>query len=289
MTGYGRGEAKNKDYGSLVVEVQGVNRKYCDIHIHLPHHLLILEQEMRKLIQEQVARGRINVFVSFTMNVARKANVHIDKELVRQYFSTLQGLKKELKLKGDLDLSLVAGLKDILVQSEVTIDPQAVWPTIEKALNLALKNFNQTRKEEGTGIAKQITGLLTNLGKRLEKIEIVVPKLTKQYKERLVNRIRELGVNISDADERIQKEVAILAEHIDITEELQRSRAHLAAFQELYNKDDVVGRTMDFLVQELLREANTIGSKAMHTEISADVIFIKSQLEKIREQIQNIE
>ncbi len=288
MTGYGRGEAKSREYGMLVVEIQGINRKYCDIHVHLPHQLLSLEPEIRRIIQKHIARGRINVFVSLSSD-ARKGKIHIDKTLIKQYLRTLKGLKKELKLAGELDLNLIAGLKDIIIQPGVELNPNLAWPPMERALTEGIKKFNETRQKEGAGIARQMKTLLADIKIYVDKIEKIMPRLADHFKERLLHRIREAGVNISDQDERVQKEVAIMAENEDISEELQRSKAHLKTFAGLFNKNQVVGRTMDFVSQELLREVNTIGSKALHTEVSPHVIHIKSQLEKIREQIQNIE
>lgn len=288
MTGYGRGEAKSKEYGILVVEIQGINRKYCDIHVHLPHQLLSLEPEIRGIIQQHVARGRINVFISLSPD-ENKGRIHIDKELAKQYLRTLKGLKKELKLSGELDLNLIAGLKDIIIQPGLDLNANLAWPVVEKALYMAIKKFNQTREKEGAGIARQLKELLTDIRADIEKIGELTPQLADHFRERLFSRIREAGVNIVDQDERVQKEVAILVESEDISEELQRAQAHLKVFSGLFNKTEVVGRTMDFVSQELLREVNTIGSKAMHTTVSPHVIQIKSQLEKIREQIQNIE
>lgn len=288
MTGYGRGEAVCREYGRFGVEVHGVNRKYCDIIVNIPKHLLVLESKIREIVQSEVTRGRINVFVAQPKEL-RGHKLFINKELAKQYFRNIKSLKKELKLKGELDISLITGLKDIITYSEPEMDPRKVWPALEGALKEAVKGFNQMRVKEGITIARQIEKPLCEVEKRLEKIEGIVPRLVEHFKKRLENKLREAGISVSHSDERVQKEVAILSEDIDITEELNRMRSHIGQFRSLVKKHQAVGRTLDFLLQEMMRETNTMGSKAVHTEISTHVVYIKAQLEKIREQIQNVE
>lgn len=288
MTGYGRAGVKDRAYGEFFVEIQGVNRKYCDININLPKHLLMLEPKIRDVIQAHVTRGRINIFVGQPKGYELH-RLDINANLVKEYYGILKRLKKELKLKGELDINLLTGLKEFLIFSEPEIEIQRVWPIVEKALKGAIKNFQIMREKEGATISRQIEEPLKDIEDRITEIEHIVPHLVGSFKERLENRLKEVGLTVNHADERVQKEVAILAEHIDITEELNRMRSHITQFRSLVKKDEPVGRTMDFLIQEMMREMNTMGSKAVHTEISTHVVYIKSQLEKIREQIQNVE
>ena len=289
MTGYGKGEAVSRSYGKFTVEIHSVNRKYCDIIINLHKHLLVLESKMREIIQSEVIRGRINVFVSQPKKVYSGHKLFIDTGLAKQYFRSINKFKKEFKLKGELDISLITSFKDVVTYLEPEIDPRKVRPALEQALRKALKGFNQMRIKEGMTIARQIEKPLCDIEKRLQKIEGKVPEIIEHFNNRLLARLKEAGIGINHTDERVQKEISILAEHMDITEELNRMRSHISQFRSLEKKREAVGRTLDFLLQEMMREVNTMGSKAVHTEISTHVVYIKSQLEKIREQIQNVE
>lgn len=289
MTGYGKGEATSRSYGRFTVEIHSVNRKYCDIIINLPKPLLVLESKMREIIQNEVIRGRINVFVSQPKKAYGGHKVFIDTDLAKQYFRSINSLKKEFKLKGEPDIGLITGFKDVVSYLELEMDPRKVQPALEQALKKALKGFNQMRIKEGMTIARQIENPLCDIEKRLEKVETKVPEIIEHFNNRLLARLREASISINHTDERVQKEIAILAEHMDITEELNRMKSHIGQFRSLVEKHEAVGRTLDFLLQEMMREINTMGSKAVHTEISIHVVYIKSQLEKIREQIQNVE
>lgn len=288
MTGYGRGEAGDRIYGEFFVEIQGVNRKYCDINMNLPKHLLMLESNVRESILENITRGRINVFVGQT-KMADAHKLFVNKKLVQEYFQILKILKKELKLKGELDISLIGGLKDFIIQAEPSVNAIKLWPVILKALKTALKNFNSMREKEGRMIYIQIEKQLNDIEHRVNEIESQIPQLAGDFRGRLNTKLKEACLSVSSDDERIQKEIAILAEHTDITEEINRMRSHLVQFRALTKKNTAAGRTLDFLVQEMMREMNTMGSKALHKDISSQVVYVKGELEKIREQIQNVE
>lgn len=288
MTGYGRSEAKDSKYGEFFVEIQAVNRKFFDININLPKHLLMLESKVRDIVVQYVTRGRINVFVG--QKKAYKAqDLEINIDLVKEYFKTLKKIKTELRLKGDIGIELLSGLKDIMVVSEPYTEPSKIWPSIDKALKSAIKQFQLMREKEGSAILKQIEESLKDIEKRVLEIQEILPKLSENFKNKLQNRLKEIGISISQSDERVQKEVAIIAEHVDVTEEIHRMKSHISQFRDLMKKNEPIGKTIDFLIQELMREINTMGNKAAHEDISKHVIYIKSELEKIREQIQNIE
>lgn len=288
MTGYGRSGARDRTNGEFFVEIQGVNRKYCDININLPKHLLSLEPKIREVIISHITRGRINVFVGQPKGY-EPHKLRINTNLVKEYYGILKKIKKELKLKGELDINLMAGVKEFLVFSEPEIEPQKAWTVVEKALKGAVRNFDIMREKEGATISHQINGPLTDIDTRITDIERTVPQIIGNFKKRLEDRLKEAGLTIGNTDERIQKEVAILAEHMDITEELNRMKSHLGQFRSLMKKNEPVGRTMDFLIQEMMREMNTMGAKTVHSDITTYVVYVKSQLEKIREQIQNVE
>lgn len=288
MTGYGRAEVKDRTFGEFYVEIQGINRKYCDININLPKNLLALESKIRDIITVDITRGRINVFVGhIKSHIAQRLNINTD--LVKEYYGVLKKVKRELKLKGELDISLISGLKEFIMQTEPQVDVLKVWPVIEKALKNSIKNFQAMREKEGIAISCHIEEPLKDIEGYIAKVKNISPQLVINFKEKLENRLKEAGISVSYTDERVQKEVAILAEHSDITEEINRMESHISQFKSLMKKNESVGRTMDFLIQEMMRETNTMGSKAMHSEISTCVVNMKSLLEKIREQIQNVE
>ena len=289
MTGYGRSEVKSRIHGGFYVEIQGVNRKYCDINITVPKSMLVLEPKIRAMVAASVARGRINVHVGQARIHEEHKLLHFNMDLVKEYYRNLKAVKKQLGLKGDLDIGLINGCKEFISFKELELKPASVWPPISQGLKKAIKGFQDMREKEGATICRQIKKPLSNISQRLQQIKTVTPELLDYFITRLQKRIKDLGVSAKTDDERIQKEVAILAEHTDITEELNRMQSHLDQFRTLMNKNEPVGRAMDFLLQEMMREMNTMGSKALHTDILTHVIYIKSQLEKVREQIQNIE
>jgi uncharacterized protein (TIGR00255 family) len=288
MTGYGRCEVKDKACGEYFVEIQGVNRKYCDININIPKHFLSFENKVREIILEYATRGRINVFIG-QQKIYGKDAININTDLIKEYYKALKNVKKELKLSGEIDIGLLAGIKDFITVSETEAKPAEAWPVIERALRGALKQFQSMREKEGTAIIKQIENSLMDIEKRVLSIEATIPSLLKGFKERLESRIKEVGLAISNTDERVQKEISILSERIDITEELHRIKSHFVQFRSLMKKNEPVGKTIDFLIQEMMREINTMGNKAAHTEISTHVVYVKSILEQMREQIQNVE
>ena len=289
MTGYGRGKAKHKTLGRCVAEVQGVNKKYSEVHVSLPYGFMSLEADIKGLINKHVCRGKISVFISFSLSKHKKNNVYIDKDLVKQYVRSLRSLKKELNIGGQLDINFVTRIKDVFCHAEEQIDPKTVLPILKQALSKAIVSFTKMRQNEGKALAKHIKEIISSIENCLVKVEKAIPRIQKQNKARMLKKIREMGLDVGNNDERVQKEVAILSERSDVTEEIVRAKNHLHAFRGLLSKNDAVGRTMDFLVQELLREINTLGSKTSQNGITSHVIFIKGQIEKIREQIQNIE
>jgi len=288
MTGYGRADAIDKKYGRFVIEINGVNRKYRDININLPGHLLALEQDIRKIAQKEISRGRINVSVT-QQCPEQDHKLSIDTVAARQYLKSIKNLKKDLKLKGEINIGLILGLKGVIAYPESKASPINSLSAVKEAFKKALKKFNIMKLREGKIITQQIEKNLKDIENYIKKTEEITPKIAEEFKARIENRLKEAGINVSSDDERIAKELAILADHVDITEELNRMKSHIQQFRAVERKNEAIGKTLDFLLQEMMREANTMGSKIVHKTISQHTIYIKSQLEKIREQIQNIE
>jgi len=289
MTGYGRGEAA-KDGFKFTVELNSINRKQSDISINLPKELIELEPRIRDEINAHLSRGRINVVLAFHQSDAKaESPVELDMTLAKAYHRAIQKLQKEMKLNGPLTLDTILRAPGVMKLAETTVDAEGVWPHVEAALRKAIGGLVKMREKEGKFLADDLAERLGLLAAGLEVIRQKAPEIATHYREQLHARIKEAGLDVSLDDERLVKEVVFFADRADISEEITRLSSHLKQFRDCLKSNEPVGRTLDFLAQEMGREINTIGSKANAAEISQQVVKMKAELEKIREQIQNIE
>jgi len=289
MTGYGRGDA-GKDGFKFTVELNSINRKQSDISINLPKELIELESRIRDEINAHLSRGRINVVVAFhRSNAKAEDQVELDMGLAKAYHRAIQKLQKEIKLNGSLTLDTILRAPGVMKLAETTVDAESVWPHVEAALRKAIGGLVKMREKEGKFLANDLSERLSLLEGGLELIRKTAPEIITRYREQLHARIKEAGLDVSLDDERLVKEVVFFADRADISEEITRLSSHLKQFRDCLKSNEPVGRTLDFLAQEMGREINTIGSKANAAEISQQVVKMKAELEKIREQIQNIE
>jgi uncharacterized protein (TIGR00255 family) len=289
MTGYGRGDA-GKDGFKFTVELNSINRKQSDISINLPKELIELESRIRDEINAHLSRGRINVGVAFhRSNAKAEDQVELDMGLAKAYHRAIQKLQKEIKLNGSLTLDTILRAPGVMKLAETTVDAESVWPHVEAALRKAIGGLVKMREKEGKFLATDLAERLGLLESGLELIRKTAPEIITRYREQLHARIKEAGLDVSLDDERLVKEVVFFADRADISEEITRLSSHLKQFRDCLKSNEPVGRTLDFLAQEMGREINTIGSKANAAEISKQVVKMKAELEKIREQIQNIE
>ena len=289
MTGYGRGEAA-KDGFKFTVELNSINRKQSDISINLPKELVELEPRIRDEINAHLSRGRINVVVAFhRSNAKAEEQVELDRALAKAYQHAIQKLQKELKLNGSLTLDTILRAPGVMKLAEATMDAESVWPNVEAALRKAIAGLVKMREKEGRFLANDLTERLNLLEGGLELIRKSAPEIVTRYREQLHARVKAAGIDVPMDDERLVKEVVFFADRCDISEEITRLSSHLKQFRDGLKSNEPVGRTLDFLAQEMGREINTIGSKANAAEISQQVVKMKAELEKIREQIQNIE
>lgn len=287
MTGYGRAEAP---FGELpvAVEVRSVNHRFCEVAARLPRSLSIYESRFRKAIQGRVARGRVDVAVNVGGDRAAK-RVSVDMELARQYYDAFVSLKERLGLTGDVSLDAVISARDVLTCVEPEIDPAGLAAHVDGLLMKALDGLDGMRRQEGQAIAKDTAERLRRVAATLGRIDDRAPHALADYSARLRARAGALAGGIEIDPGRLAQEVALYAERSDYTEEITRIRSHIAQCEQALAVGGPVGRTLDFLVQELNREINTIGSKANDALVAAEVVAVKSDLEKVREQIQNIE
>jgi uncharacterized protein (TIGR00255 family) len=287
MTGYGRGTAVF-DGRQIAVELSAVNRKQAEIALNLPRTLLELEPRMREEINPHLSRGRLTVAVGLHIKRSAKSGA-FNLAAAKAYREQLKALRKKLKLQGEITLDLVLRGPGVLETDEAEISPDATWPALQKALKAALDQFVKMRKREGEALAADLRRRILALQKSVKTIGVLAPKVMEHHRGLLLERAAKAGLEIGDSDERLLKEIVFFADRSDISEELTRLRSHLDQFFTHLAKDEPVGRTLDFLLQELFRETTTIGNKANFLAISRLVVEMKTELEKLREQVQNIE
>ena len=271
------------------MEIRSVNNRFRDIAMRLPSGLNVLEEKIRQKIAECVNRGRINLAIVPEFLISSAVEVSVNKELARQYFKAMLAMKEELELGGEIEISTLCRQPDLFQVSRPEYAEENLWAEFVPYLDDILLSFNGMRAKEADNLEVDISGRLDEIDKLLIKIESKIGKVVEEYADRIKERSRQLTEGMEIDEQRLIMEIAIMAERSDITEELVRTRSHLKQFRNLMNSENPVGRKMDFLVQELNREINTIGSKSNNAEISHSVVEAKGELEKIREQVQNIE
>jgi uncharacterized protein (TIGR00255 family) len=287
MTGYGRGTA-NFDGRQIAVELSSVNRKQAEISLNLPRALLELEPRVRDEINAHISRGRLTVAVG--LHAAPSARAHaINLPAAKAYRKQLETLRTTLKLAGEITLDHVLRGPGVLDSESVEIPVEKAWPALQKALQAALAQFVKMRRREGEALAADLRQRTLSLQRSVKTIGVLAPKVMEHHRGLLLERSAKAGLEIEPSDERLLKEIVFFADRSDISEELTRLRSHLDQFFGHLAKDEPVGRTLDFLLQELFRETNTIGNKANFLAISQLVVTMKTELEKLREQVQNIE
>ena len=289
MTGYGRAEGQKDDY-TYLAEVRSVNNRFIEINTRLPKAHMDLEQPLKKLIKSYCSRGSINLSISIGNSNENTGEWEVKPNLplATQYVTALNQIRDSLKLEGKIDLKSVIGIRDI-----VKIEPLAVDPANhELILNIAteaLASLQKMRKEEGINLQKDLEQRIDAIESHAAEIESWHPDVIKEYQNKLKERIKSLNEGMEPDEIRIAQETALLADRCDITEEITRLRSHLNQFRNFLNTNEPIGRKLEFITQEINREVNTTGSKSSDIKISNRVIEIKSELEKIREQVLNIE
>ena len=288
MTGYGHGETDHNGT-KFTVELNSVNRKQSDIVINLPRDLVALEPQIRQTINENISRGRTNVVVSYHNGSNNPGKLALDVELARSYHEAMRALQKELDAPGEITIGAILQAPGVMRVPEESFDSGATWPAIERALKSALGELIKMREREGKHLAKDLIRRLKAMRKQIKEVRSLHPDVVKKYRAALLERIEKAGLPIGTDDERLLKEVSFFADRSDVSEELTRVESHLAQFAHHLRRHEPVGRTLEFITQEIFRELNTLGAKANDAGISQRVVACKAELEKIREQIQNLE
>ena len=289
MTGYGRGECSQRG-GKVTVEVSSVNRKQTEIAVNLPRELEVLEARLRDDINRRVARGRLTVRVSVHAAAGAAGQSLLNTALAKLYLRELRALAKSLHLANGITLDLLARAPGVMQPAEGITQTEDLWPSIAKALHAALDVMLKMREREGAWLARDLVARAARLRAGVRRVRRRAPRSAQQYRAQLLARIKAARLDTPALDdERLVKEVFYFADRSDISEELTRLESHFQQFNDCVKSKEPVGRTLDFLAQEMNREVNTLGAKANDSAISREVVLLKAELEKFREQVQNVE
>ncbi|MBU3804890.1 MAG: YicC family protein [Candidatus Cellulosilyticum pullistercoris] len=288
MTGYGRYEVEANER-KILVEVSSVNHRYLDLNIRMPRILMQYEEVIRRIVKEKLTRGKVEITISMQSVAQEDVEVVVNESLGAAYLEGLRMLGRKFDLEDDLKLSALMNINDLVSIQKKTVNNEAIEAQIESALQGALEAFIKMRQKEGEALKQDILQKCKVLSEMVIAIESRSPKVVIQYKERLKARLAQLLDGVSVDENRITTEIALFADKCAIDEEITRLKSHIKQLEEILEEGQVVGRKLDFLMQEMNREANTIGSKANDYEITKIVVALKTEIEKIREQVQNIE
>ncbi len=287
MTGYGRGQGMSQG-AKVTAEIQSVNKRQTEILVNLPAALAALENELRAKIDRTLHRGRIIVTISASGPAAHHQPV-VDSDLAKLYLAQFKQLQKNLALPGEITIETILRSPGVVSVSEQAVLDSSTRSAVDAALDLALEQLLQMRAKEGSNLHRELLRRTRSIGHALSKIRKLQPRVAKRYRALLLERVQKIGLEITLDDDRLTKEVTFFAERSDFSEELSRLESHLDQFLETTNKQEAIGRTLEFISQELGRELNTLSAKANDAEISQLVVLCKAELEKIREQVQNVE
>ena len=289
MTGYGKGEYENELY-RFTVEIKSVNHRYNDILVKMPRHISYLEDTIKKAIKEKINRGKVDVYINLEYVNESAVDVKVDIPLARVYKLALEELKTELDIEDNIRLNNILSMNEVVRTERKNIDENLVADCLLGSLSIAIANITKMREKEGQELKKDMLIKLDNIENFLHIVQERSPSVVVEHRDKLRDRINELLDNSVAIDEdRLSNEVAFFADKSSIDEEIVRLKSHIKQFKSILEDGDSVGRKLDFLIQEFNREINTIGSKANDIIISNSVVELKAELEKIREQVQNIE
>ena len=288
MTGYGRGEYSNGNC-SAVIELRAVNHRYFELSVKAPRSCGFIDDKVKGVLQQRIARGKVDAFVTFTNESDDGSVVEINRSLMNGYCAAMRSIADECGLDSSFSADTIARFPDVLTVKKQQLDEDEVWQTLCPALNAALDEFVTMRHIEGEKLKSDIMSRLQFILDKVSFVEQRSPQTVQSYRERLEARIKELLGSAEVDEQRLLTETAVFADKIAVAEETVRLRSHIDQMTALLSSDEAIGRKLDFLVQEMNRETQTIGSKAQDIEIAHTVVDIKAEIEKIREQIQNIE
>lgn len=288
MTGYGSAKGTVEGLG-ITVELKSVNNRYLDASVRMPRSFLFAEDAVKSVVQKHISRGKVDVFVSVDSSAAGDMSVKVNEPLLRGYVEAIRHIAEEYSLPDDVTALSVSRFPDVLTVEKNDIDAEAISQGIVEIAELALQDFDAMRLREGEKLRDDVLSRLATIDSLVSRVEHEAPTTVLEYRRRLEQKMTEVLGTVGIDENRIIAEVAIFADRIAVDEETVRLRSHMAQLSTMINGSNATGRKIDFLIQEFNREANTIGSKCQNADIAHVVVDLKSEIEKIREQIQNIE
>jgi len=288
MTGYGRGSIE-MDGRSYTIEIKSVNHRYCDLNIKIPKSIMPLEDRIRKTVQSRLNRGKIDIFVTQNLFDKKDVSAFLNKSLADSYFNCLTEIKERYNLRDDISLSLISKFPEVITAKQEDEDVEELWDGLKAALNNALDMMVQMREREGLKLTEDIISKCRGIKEKVLVIEEKSSDIVQEYTDKLKLRLNDLLKDYKVDENRLALEVALLADKASIDEEIVRLKSHLVQVKETLELDEPVGRKLDFIIQEMNRETNTIASKASNLDVINIMLSIKNEIEKIREQVQNLE
>jgi len=288
MTGFGRSEIV-KGNRKISVEIKSVNHRYLEAGIKMPKKLNVFESRMRDLLKKYATRGKIDIFINYEDDSESQVNLKFNQNIADEYMAIFNNMSEKYNLKNDMTVGGLARFPEVITMDEVQEDEEELWHFIEEAMKAALEQFVNTRILEGENLKKDLLGKLDHMEELVAFVEKRSPEIMKEYRSKLESKVKELLGDTTIDESRIATEVIIYADKICVDEETVRLRSHIEHARKCLNEDGGIGRKLDFIAQEMNREANTTLSKANDIEISNAAIDLKTEIEKVREQIQNIE
>lgn len=288
MTGFGAGDAETADF-KVHIEVKAVNQRFLETNYHMPYSMNMFENQLTKKIKEYASRGKLDINIRFHDLRDKAVTVKVDKGLVAAYGQALQEISSQLELSAPVTAAQIASYPDVLKLNEENADLEAAQPVLMQAMEQALESFVAMREAEGQNIQRDLLARIDTLESFVGELEKLAPEIVAAYRQRLENLLREYLAKEDIEESRIIQEVALFTDKVNYTEETVRLRSHFDQFRQIITAGEPVGRKLDFLIQEMNREINTVASKANSAGAAQFVVDVKSEIEKIREQIQNIE
>ena len=289
MTGFGHGEVSNDKNQKVTVEMKSVNHRYCDISLKLPKKLAMFEANIRNIMKEYASRGKIDIYVSYEDLSETAVSLHYNQAMAEEYMQVFKKMQEDFGIETKITAEALAKYPEVVTLEEVQQDEEVWWELLEAALRQAAEKFVETRTIEGANLKKDLLGKLDQMAADVAFIEKRSPQIIAEYRAKLEEKVKEFLEDSTIEENRIAAEVTLYADKIAVDEEIVRLQSHISSMTDVLESDESVGRKLDFMAQEMNREANTILSKSSDVDLADHAIELKTNVEKVREQIQNIE
>lgn len=289
MTGFGHGEVSNDKNQKVTVEMKSVNHRYCDISLKLPKKLAMFEANIRNIMKEYASRGKIDIYVSYEDLSETAVSLHYNQAMAAEYMQVFKKMQEDFGIETKITAEALAKYPEVVILEEVQQDEEVWWELLEAALRQAAEKFVETRTIEGANLKKDLLGKLDQMAADVAFIERRSPQIIAEYRAKLEEKVKEFLEDSAIEENRIAAEVTLYADKIAVDEEIVRLQSHISSMTDVLESDESIGRKLDFMAQEMNREANTILSKSSDVDLADHAIELKTNVEKVREQIQNIE